>query len=186
MMYVDPESKTLTQASISENFLETLREAQLDFDLTKIKVFSARGEVLYSTESKDIGDLNTNAYFTDIVAKGKNFSKVVHKDEKTMEEEVVKKDVVETYIPLMRDQHFIGAFEIYYDITYIGHSVKTFIEKSRIIIIFVALILLICILSISFSAINYLKKQIKTEKQMQILKEQVPSLYNLSPDEEDE
>jgi hypothetical protein len=111
MLVFDSTNKTLTKESITDSFLEVLKEAQVDFDLTKVKIFSSRGEVLYSTDAQDIGAFNTNPYFTDIVSQGKIFSKIVHKDEKTMEEEIVRKDVVETYVPLMRDQDFKGAFE---------------------------------------------------------------------------
>ena len=186
MLVVDTATKTLAPGSITKDFIATLKEAQSDFDLTKIKIFSSGGRVLYSTDANDIGALNTNSYFTDIVAKGKKFSKVVQKNEKTMEDEIVQKDVVETYVPLIRDQHFIGAFEIYYDITYSGHTINTFVEKSRVIVVVVSLILLLCIMLISFSAVTYLKKQIKTEQQLQRLKDQVPHLYNLPSDEADE
>ncbi len=186
MLVLDNTNKTLTKESITESFIETLKEAQLDFDLTKIKVFSANGEVLHSTEANDIGVINTNTYFTDIVSKGGTFSKKVHKDEKTMEGEVVKKDVIETYVPLLRDQHFVGAFEIYYDITYSGHSISKFVTNSHIIIFMISLSLLVCILSISLSSIIYLKKLIKTEKKLQAIKDQMPPLYSLSPNETDE
>ena len=34
-----------------------------DFNLMKIKVFSKSGQVIYSTDSSDIGKTNTNSYF---------------------------------------------------------------------------------------------------------------------------
>lgn len=186
MLVGDNTTNTFTKGSITEGFIGTLHEAQLDFDLEKVKVFSATGEVLYSTDAKDIGTVNTNPYFTDVIARGKLFSKVVHRDEKNMEGETVRKDVVETYVPLMRAGHFLGAFEIYYDITYSRFSTSTFVVKSRIIIVIVSLLLLLCILFISFSAISLLKKQREAEKQIRMLKERVPHLYNLSPEEKDE
>ena len=186
MLVLDRTEKTLTRESITDSFAKILKEAQLDFDLTKIKVFSSRGEVLYSTEAQDIGTINTHPYFTDTVSKGKIFSNVVRRNEKSLEEEIVKKDVIETYVPLMRDQHFIGAFEIYYDITYAEFSISNFIEKSRIIILIVSLSLMLCILFISLSTIVYLKKLRKTEKKLQILKDQISPLYHLSPDDTNE
>ena len=186
MLILDNTKKSLTKESITDSFTESLKEAQLDFDITKIKVFSSQGEVLHSNDIQDIGVINTNTYFTDIVSKGEIFSKLVHKNEKTMEGEIVKKDVIETYVPLLRDQHFIGAFEIYYDITNSGHSISKFVANSHIIILMISLSLLLCILSISLSSIIYLKKLIKTEKKLQTLKDQMPPLYKLSPDETDE
>ena len=179
-------NKTFTQESITDSFTETLKEAQVDFDLTKIKIFSSRGEVLYSTDAQDIGAFNTAPYFTDIVSKGEIFSKTLHKNEKSMEGEIVKKDVVETYVPLMRDQNFKGAFEIYYDITYSEHRIGKFIIQSHITILMVSLSLLLCILLTSLSAIMYLKKLLKTEKKLQILKDRLPSLYDFSLGEMDE
>jgi hypothetical protein len=186
MLVLDNTKKTLIKESITDSFIETLKEAQLDFDITKIKVFSSIGEVLYSTDNQDIGVINTNTYFADIVSKGGIFSKLVHKNEKTMEGEIVKKDVIETYVPLLRDQHFIGAFEIYYDVTYSGHNISKFIANSHIIILMITLALLLCILSISLSSIIYVKKLLKTEKKLQTLKDQMPPLYNLPHDERDE
>ena len=186
MMRMEIDSTTLTKESITKEFIATLKEAQADFDLTKVKIFSAQGEVIYSTEARDIGTLNTNPYFVDTVAKGKSFTKIVQKNERTMEDEVVTKDVVETYVPLIRNQQFIGAFEIYYDITYSDHIINKFIAESRIIILFVTLFLLLCIFLISFTAITYLKKMIKAEKKVQALKEQIPPLYNLPTDDLDD
>ena len=185
-LVVDGANKTLTQESITDSFTETLKEAQVDFDLTKIKIFSSRGEVLYSTDTQDIGAFNTQPYFTNIVSKGEIFSKTLHKNEKSMEGEIVKKDVVETYVPLMRDQNFKGAFEIYYDITYSEHRIGKFIIQSHIIILIVSLSRLLCILLTSLSAIMYLKKLLKTEEKLQILKDRLPSLYDFSLGEMDE
>jgi hypothetical protein len=186
MLVFDGANKTLKQESITDSFTETLKEAQVDFDLTKIKIFSSRGEVLYSTDTQDIGALNTEPYFTDIVSKGEIFSKTVHKNEKSMEGEIVKKDVVETYVPLMRDQNFKGAFEIYYDITYSKNRIGQFVMQSHVVILLVSLALLLCILLTSLSAIMYLKKLLKTEKKLQILKDHLPSLYDFSLGEMDE
>lgn len=185
MLILDSTEKTITQKNITDSFIATLEEAQLDFDLTKVKVFSSRGEVLHSTDNQDIGDINTNPYFTDLISKGKIFSKIVHKNEKTMEGEVVKKDVVETYVPLLRDQHFIGAFEIYYDITYSDHIIGKFVAQSHIIILMISVLLLLSIMSISLSAIFYLRKLRKAKVKLQKLKDQMPPLYTFSSDKTD-
>lgn len=185
MIAIDSTTTTLTKGSISQDFIMTLKEAKADFDLTKVKIFSAQGEVLYSTDAKDIGTLNTKPYFIDTVAKGKHFTKIVQHNDKTMEGEVVKKDVVETYVPLVRNQQFIGAFEIYYDMTYSEHMVRKFMAESRIIILCVSFFLLLSILLISLTTISYLKKWLQAEKKVQVLKDQIPTLYNLPLDEED-
>ncbi|HER40029.1 MAG TPA: hypothetical protein ENO10_02295 [Salinimicrobium catena] len=186
MLVMDSSPETLKKENITENFVEVLKEARSDFDLTKIKIFSSRGEVLYSTDAQEIGNMNTHSYFTDRVSKGKIFSNVVHRDKKTMEGKTVKKDVVETYVPLMRNEYFVGALEIYYDITYTEHSINNFVAKSLIITLMVSLSLLLCILFISLATITYYKKLLKARREVQLLKDRMPPLYNLSADEPDE
>lgn len=186
MLVMDERNKVLTRESITDNFVAVLQEAQADFDLAKIKVFSAAGEVVYSTEEKDIGTVNTNPYFTDIVAEGKIFSKIVRRNEKTMEDKTIRKDVVETYVPLLRDGRFIGAFEVYYDITYIEHLRSKFAAQTHIIIIILAVFLLLCVLAITLSFIKCYGKLHRTEEKMSRLKEEMPILFGMSGSEENE
>lgn len=182
MLVLDSASKTLSRESINESFVKVLEEARADFDLTKVKIFSSRGEVIYSSDPQEVGTLNTHQYFSDLVAQGKIFTQVVRHDEQTMEGETVQKDVVETYVPLLRGQDFIGAFEVYYDITYTEHIVSKFVARSRGILLILSLFLLLSILFISFSAITFLKKLRAAEQEMQRLRERIPPLYGLSPD----
>jgi signal transduction histidine kinase len=86
--------------------------------LPKLQIFSNSGEVIYSNDPEDIGHINKKTYFHDIVAKGRLYTNMVKKDSKTSDEQIIKSDVMEIYVPLIRDDNrFFGAFEIYYDIT---------------------------------------------------------------------
>jgi len=89
-----------------------------DFGVSKIKVLDQQGEVIYSSDPKDIGTVNRHDYFQRVVAKGQDFTRVVEKEERTSDGETINRDVVETYQPLMLDGAFAGAFELYYDITH--------------------------------------------------------------------
>lgn len=88
-----------------------------DFKFIKLKIFSNTGEVVYSSDKREMGDINKNEYFMNIVSQGRKYTKVVKKDTRSLEGSIIKADVVETYIPIMREGSFTGAFEIYYDIT---------------------------------------------------------------------
>lgn len=113
-----PETNDLKTESLREDLKEKIGHAKKDFNFIKLKIFAKDGEVIYSTDAKDIGDINKHDYFHNIVAYGDNFSKVVKKDTKSLEGKIVQADVVETYVPIMKNGGFIGAFEIYYDITH--------------------------------------------------------------------
>lgn len=109
--------KDLKKQYIPADLSEKAGMSQKDFEFIKLKLFSKDGETIYSSEPGDIGEVNKYDYFHQIVAKGGKYTKVVKKDTTSLEGKVVKADVVETYIPIMREGSFIGAFEIYYDIT---------------------------------------------------------------------
>ncbi len=102
---------------VASDLQHHVSQIQAQFGLMKLKIFSSSGEIIYSTEAEDIGTVNSKSYFKEFVAKGKRFTKVVQKDTLSLEDQMVKMDVVETYVPMMQDQRFMGAFEIYYDIT---------------------------------------------------------------------
>jgi HD-GYP domain-containing protein (c-di-GMP phosphodiesterase class II) len=88
-----------------------------DFNLDKLKVFSAGGEIVYSTDPADIGEINTKPYFHEIVSRGNVHTTEIQQGTRTLEDKIVEVDVVETYVPIMSGSQFLGAFEIYYDIT---------------------------------------------------------------------
>ncbi|MEJ2428019.1 MAG: PAS domain S-box protein [Deltaproteobacteria bacterium] len=109
-------TKNLLQAQLSDE-MDQLKEARNDFELVKLKFFSKSGEIIFSSDPKDIGDINNEKYFHEIVANGKVYAEVIQKDTESLEGQKMPADVVETYVPLMQGKEFLGAFEIYYDIT---------------------------------------------------------------------
>ncbi|GAB4345686.1 MAG: hypothetical protein Kow0089_22930 [Desulfobulbaceae bacterium] len=184
MLRLDSSTRTLEQQDITDDFIRVLEEARSDFDLAKVKIFSAGGDVLYSSDPREIGEHNTHAYFTDVVARGKIYSTVVRKNEKTLEGQQAGKDVVETYIPLMHNGSFIGAFEIYYDITYGEYNRRDFVAKSLIMVLAVSFLLILCILFLSVTAVRLRKKLHGAEREIERLRERIPALYSLPEDDE--
>ncbi|MEW6594724.1 MAG: PAS domain S-box protein [Thermodesulfobacteriota bacterium] len=88
-----------------------------EFHLEKLTVFNKEGVILYSTTPAEIGSRNAKAYFHTLVAQGRPATKVAKKGEFSLEGRLLARDVVETYMPIMRGGEFIGAVELYYDIT---------------------------------------------------------------------
>ncbi|UCE82788.1 MAG: hypothetical protein JSV47_14040 [Deltaproteobacteria bacterium] len=134
----------LLQVQLS-NEVERLRQAEEDFDLIKLKFFSKSGEVLFSTDPKDMGNVNNETYFHEIVAKGKVHAEVIHKDTESLEGQKLPVDVVETYVPLMKDDSFLGAFEIYYDITARKNELESLLSRSSAVLFTLAFALLLVI-----------------------------------------
>ena len=111
------ENQSLTRISLPEGLEKQLHPASRDTRLIKLRIFSAQGEIIFSTVQGEIGSLNDREYFRNIVATGRVYSKIVGKDSRTAEGDVAQLDVVETYVPFMAGAIFGGAIEIYSDIT---------------------------------------------------------------------
>ncbi|MBF0327619.1 MAG: response regulator [Nitrospirae bacterium] len=105
------------KAEINKIFFpdERIKQYQKDFNIKKMRVFLPDGLLVYSTNPKEIGTRNKADYFQSVVAKGQVFSKVVKKNMPTYSGGLAATDIVETYVPIIREEKFIGAFEIYYD-----------------------------------------------------------------------
>jgi signal transduction histidine kinase len=98
----------LTKDSISPDLINKIKMFQDDFPFIQLKLFSRNGEIIYPFGSRDIGEIKDNLYFHQIVSKGNPYSKLVKIDDN---------DVIETYVPIMSDNKFIGALGVYYDVT---------------------------------------------------------------------
>jgi two-component system, cell cycle sensor histidine kinase and response regulator CckA len=143
----------LTKKSFDSQKLKEITALKENFGLAKLKFISRSGEIIFSTDMKEIGDINTEAYFQEIAAQGKVYTKVVKKDSDSLEHQRMVADVVETYVPLVKDGVFWGAFEIYYDITEKKQSLGRLLLISFIIVIVLALSILL------LSAMNVVKEK---------------------------
>jgi signal transduction histidine kinase len=110
-----------------------IRDLANDFEFAKLKSFDAKGTVLFSTDPQEIGEVNTKEYFHALVAKGSPYTKLVKKSALSMEGKSVKTDVVETYVPVMRNGAFLGAFELYYDVSNKNRLMKQALFSSNIL-----------------------------------------------------
>lgn len=102
---------------LSEARIQDLLKSMQEFRLIKVKIFNSAGLVVYSSEAKEIGEINTRDYFREQVAKGKIYSKIVEENQVSMEGETIPVSVAEVYVPIKSNADFQGAFEIYYNIT---------------------------------------------------------------------
>jgi signal transduction histidine kinase/CheY-like chemotaxis protein len=117
----------------ADDFAYAIEKTRDQFEIERIKVFSKWGEIIYSTHPEDIGKINRERYFHNTVASGNVHTTFVERKTKTLEGREVKADVVETYVPIMNFGEFLGAFEIYYDITNRNNMLQSAIYRSTLI-----------------------------------------------------
>lgn len=190
MFMIVPNLNELNKTSLPDDLLNKVQKTTEEFKLMKLKIFSKPGEVLYSTTSKDIGVINKNRYFQDIVAKGKVYTKIVKKGNKSLEHQVVNADVVETYVPIMKRDEFVGAFEIYYLLTAGQKRLDRLLSKSSIALILLAISLWGVNLFVLIKAGQNIAQRERAddalreseEKYRSITESMVDSMYICSPD----
>jgi diguanylate cyclase (GGDEF)-like protein len=151
---------------LPSGFVEMVTHAVSHFGLMKVKVFAPDGETVYSTSEEDISIINEKDYFHQIVAKGGVFTKVVKKDSLSLEDQMVRVDVVETYVPIMDDGNFTGAFEIYFDITDNMNELDGLLFKTHSLLLLIAGGLMLALLVISFITMRSFTKHEQAEKRI--------------------
>ena len=124
---------------LSTDLLSDVHQLKANFELQRFKVYSKFGKIIFSTDPEDLGNVNSNKYFKNVVAKGKTQTKYIQKNKKSLEGQKMTADVVETYIPLMSGGRFLGAFEIYYDITDRKKQMDRLVSRSSYLLFSLAL-----------------------------------------------
>jgi K+-sensing histidine kinase KdpD len=159
------EKNEIGKDSLNIQLLKEVGKINEDFELMNLKVFSASGEIVFSGDQNEVGEINQRRYFHNIVAKGKVYAEVVPKDKESLEGKKVTSDVLETYVPLMNDGRFLGAFEIYYDITNRKKQLDKLISQSSTITFVFASGLLIAIILLLYQENNSIKKRRQLEEE---------------------
>ncbi|WP_020675962.1 ATP-binding protein [Geopsychrobacter electrodiphilus] len=166
-----PDLFHFTSEVIPEALARNIGQLREEGLLEKIRIFSSAGEIIFSTDKAEVGTLNKNKYFSELVAKGKTYSKVVHKESATAEGALSDRDVVETYIPVMRDDTFLGALEVYSDISIIQKSLFYITRKSLSMLVVASLGLLFMTLLVLFRARDSIAARDQSEAALHHAKE---------------
>jgi len=142
----------ISAESGSDDLGAAVQDLKSDFNLEKLRLFDARGRIVFSTDEAEIGQVNTKPYFVQKVAKGHLHSQVVTPGMPTQEGQIEGRDVVEVYVPVMDNGSFMGAFEIYYDITAANRHLDSLLWRSNITLGFIALIMMTVVAVVLFKA----------------------------------
>ena len=160
------EKTEVTKSAVTPEFEREIEKISKDMQLVKVKVFSHTGEIMYSTDPREIGEINQKKYFHEIVAKGNTHTQVVKKDSPSLEGQVMTRDVVETYVPIMHGGRFIGAFELYYDITENKEKLGKLISESFVIVLVVTAGLMAGVILSALNALRSLRARDAAESEL--------------------
>jgi preprotein translocase subunit YajC len=151
------------------------------FNLWKIRFFNPDGKILYSSEKAEIGNFNKKPYFLELVAKGQIFANMVRKEENTEDGTPTPYDVVETYIPIMSENIFNGACEVYVNATEQMQRLKAVFWRSYAIFSLVICILLILIVVFSLKMDRAAKERENIIQELQAALAEVTTLRGIIP-----
>lgn len=153
-----------------------------DFSIYKLKIFSPSGEVVYSTEQTEVGTIDHNSFFHEIVAGGHPFSKLVHEGLPNPSGGKVEADLVEAYVPVMHGDKFAGAFEVFYDVT----SHLSFLHRLLVGFYQVILPVVVCLMAVMlftlFRLRNSFLDRLATERRLRENEERYRNLFEYSND----
>ncbi len=158
-----PQNEKFTKTTIPKIFDERYQEVVRDFNLMKVKIYSPSGEIIFSTTAEEIGEVNTEKYFHGSVKSGKPYTKIVQKNTKSLENQMVTVDVVETYVPVMDGDTFLGAFEIYFDTTTTKNTVDRLVLTANILLVAISCGLLLAMVALVLKAKSNILAQHKAE-----------------------
>ncbi len=174
---VEPENN-LGYEHITNEVMDEIDEMLVDFGCEKVKIFAPSGEIIYSTDSEDIGTINTRDYFKTVVTQGTDYTAVVSKNNMTAEGHKLTVDVVETYVPLRFGKRIVGASEVYFEITEHRKKIETLVRNSSIIVIFITSILLIAVLTTLYRLNKDMIAREQAEEELASHRDQLEGLIN--------
>lgn len=144
-------SKNVDFENLDEKLMNNKLKLDLDiFKISNIHYFNNHGIVIYSTNKEKINSEKTDRYFFEIVSKGKVYYEIQNKQTNTF---------LEVYIPVVKNDDFKGAFEMYYDIT---NEMNSFEELS------IKIMCLVLFSSVFFSFIFFIVMYIVSKNNLRL------------------
>ncbi|OGQ94367.1 MAG: hypothetical protein A2521_09855 [Deltaproteobacteria bacterium RIFOXYD12_FULL_57_12] len=159
------QQSVLTRESLPANLLAHDEDIRKQFDLLKIRLFLPSGEILYSSVQDETGEINRHDYFQETVAQGRRYSKIVRQGGATLEGQPVVVDLVESCVPIMRDGVFLGAVEIFKDITARKARLDQLTGRIKVTLLPLALIMLLAVVVASLRATRHLANRTRAEEE---------------------
>ncbi len=135
----------ISSQSVGPAIPSLVDELKNDFELEKIRLFDPKGKIVYSSDDQEVGRVSTHRYFFQKVAKGETYAQIVAQGDPTREGQPAVRDVVEVYVPVMKARSFLGAFEIYQDITSGKHHLDGLARKSDLTLGFIAVLMMVIV-----------------------------------------
>jgi diguanylate cyclase (GGDEF)-like protein len=174
------DDQELKPGSLTEEIVNQIRKVEQDAQFVRLRIYSPSGRILYSSKSEEIGAVNQDPYFRQMIADPKVLAESVERGGTSSENRYMSTDVVETYVPIIREGRLTGVFEIYYDISAEKQKLKNLINLSSVVLFGMAAVLLIAVIISVSRATQYLKDRQRVLEELRTLSlsDELTGLYN--------
>jgi len=156
----------LTRDVLTPVILKRLIGTCRDFKLLKARIILPDGEILFSTKTSELGKSIRSLSREREHINNETYAKFIKKGTRDLEGDISSCDTVETYVPIMRDQIFIGGFEIYHDVTEDRRELETLIRLFYLTVSPIVLILFSSVILSCRKANNSFNKRIAAESDL--------------------
>jgi PAS domain S-box-containing protein len=154
----------ISKENIPVEVIDEIEKYKKSFGLKKVKIYSKHGETVFSTDEREVGSLNRGDIFGQVLPRGELKTHIVLKNDPTIDGDTLSFDVIETYVPLLNGNNFLGALEIYYDITERVEQLHALAVRSCILIHSFTIMLLIIITLVLFKEHRSIEKRRQAEE----------------------
>ena len=174
------DDQELEPGSLSKETVNQIRNVERDAHFIRLVIYSPSGQILYSSKAEEIGEVNQDPYFRQMLADPKVLVEQVARGETSSENRYMTTDVVEAYVPIIREGRLIGVFEIYYDISTEKQKIRSLINLSSAVLFGMAAVLLIAVIISVSRATQYLqdRQRVLEELRTLSLSDELTGLYN--------
>ena len=175
-----PGDEPLERELFTPELRDRIARLELESHFIKLKIYSASGRVLYSSDTRDIGTVNTDPYFREVLASGRVVAQEVAPGGLSFEKERMVSDLVEAYVPIKRGERLLGVFEIYYDIGPERQELRRLTSVSTGVLFSMAVVLLVAVVISVTRARQYLQDRERVLEELRTLSisDELTGLYN--------
>ncbi|MEW6289784.1 MAG: sensor histidine kinase [Thermodesulfobacteriota bacterium] len=170
---IPDKSQQLTRDILTPDVLKRITGTATDFNLMKVRIMFPDGEIFYSTEEHELGRIISFAEFKRTVSSGAPYAQLRKKGEKSLEGAVMPGDIVETYVPILRDGKTIGVFEIYYDISARKEALSRLLRMLYFTLFPIAFILFAAVIFSCRRANSSIARRVEAEEKLMEQREEL-------------
>lgn len=140
----------LERGRLQGDLLSRVKDLEKDPSVIALKIYTTSGKTIYSSDPKDIGTINEEKEFSEVIAKGIVHSSLFQIKVKSSKGKTRTIKLMDTTVPIVKDNAFVGAFRLRYDLTERIRLLDTLVSRFSAFLFLVGIGLMGTIILMSF------------------------------------